>query len=63
MPHFSSPLLSSFPLQAQAQGPVLGGVAPSGASLPAGVLQPEAKRRREEVMAFDQAALNGGGGA
>ncbi|PRW05791.1 mitotic checkpoint serine threonine- kinase BUB1 [Chlorella sorokiniana] len=53
------------PLQlhkAQAQGPVLGGVAPSGASLPLGVLQPEAKRRREEVMAFDQAALIGGGG-
>ncbi len=42
---------------------MLGGVAPSGASLPASGLQPEAKRRREEVMAFDQAALIGSGGA
>ena len=50
-------------MQAQAQGPLLGGVAPSGAALTAGGQPPEAKRRREEVMAFDQAALVGGSGA
>ena len=51
-------------MQAQTSVPLAGGLPgrPAAADTGAGAAAPETKRRREELMVFDEAALTGSSG-